>query len=147
MSKCAAVMIAAVALAAASVWVLPAYAAGGFVVVVNASNPTTSLSRSQVSNLFLRKTPSWSHGQKVQPVDLSASNPIRGKFSVAIHRKSVGAIKAYWSQRLFEGKIVPPPELSTEGAIAAYLRDNRGAVGYLSASASLGGLKIVQVTN
>ena len=147
MSKFAAVAIAAVVLAAISAWVLPAYAAGGFVIVVNTSNPTTSLSRSQVSNLFLRKTPSWSHGQKVQPVDLSAGSPIRGKFSIAIHRKSVGAIKAYWSQRLFEGKIVPPPELSSESAIAEYLRANRGAVGYLSASASLAGLKIIQVTN
>ena len=81
------------------------------------------------------------------PVDLAASNPIRGKFSIVIHKKSVGAIKAYWSQRLFEGKIVPPPELGSEGALTAYVRDNRGAIGYVSAGASLAELKIIKVTN
>ena len=50
----------------------PAPAQGDFKVVVNASNPATSLKASEVSDLFLRKTERWEGGFRASPVDQPA---------------------------------------------------------------------------
>ena len=41
----------------------------GYQVVVNSSNPSSSMAKVDVARIFLKKTTSWSHGLKVQPVD------------------------------------------------------------------------------
>ena len=43
----------------------------GFKVVVQASNPIKSITRTQLSRLFLKKTSTWESGEHVVPVDQS----------------------------------------------------------------------------
>src|SRR5919108_5215675 len=46
-----------------------AWAQEGYRIIVNPANPTSTLSKAQVSNLFLRRTVSWDDGRSVAPVD------------------------------------------------------------------------------
>ncbi len=119
-----------------------------YVVVVNAANPVNTLSEEELSRLFLRKTIRWPNGGDATPVDLSEQAAIRESFSRDLFHKSVEAIKAYWQSQLFSGRGVPPVELASEDAVLAYVRANAGAVGYVSAGATLGtGVRRVQVGN
>ena len=109
-----------------------------FVVVVNVTNPASSIGRSQLAALFTKKEQSWSDGSPAFPVDLPADDPTREAFTAAIHGKSANAIRAYWQQQIFSGRQVPPPERDSDEQVLAYVRTTVGAVGYVRPTARLG---------
>ena len=121
-----------------------ASAGEGYKVVVNPSNPTSSLSRTQLSALFLKKT-AWPSGQAVQPIDLAEDSAVRRAFTTAVHGRPVSAIKAYWQQKVFTGRDVQPTEESAEAAVVAFVRSNPGAVGYVTEATATGDLKVLTV--
>ena len=115
-----------------------------FVVVVNATNPASSIARSELAALFTRKEESWGDGTPAFPVDLPADDPVREAFTAAIHGKTPQAIRAYWQQQSFSGRAVPPPERDSDEQVLAYVRTTVGAVGYVRATARLGpGVKVL----
>lgn len=111
---------------------------GAFRLVVNASNGITSLTRDEVSQYFLKKRTTWPAGQAVQPVDQTDESAARRAFSKAVLKKDVGAVKSYWQTQIFAGRGVPPPEKASDAAVLAFVEANAGAIGYVSADASLG---------
>ena len=119
-------------------------AQASFVVVVNVTNPASSIGRSELAALFTKKEQSWSDGTPAFPVDLPADDPTRDAFTVAIHGKSSQAIRAYWQQQIFSGRQVPPPERDSDEQVLAYVRSTVGAVGYVRPTARLGpGVKVL----
>ena len=124
-----------------------AVAAADFVVVVHPSNPVSSLTRTDPSRLFLRSSTLWSNGEHVKPVDLGKSSPIRAAFTKEILGRSMGAIDQYWTQSVFSGRAVPPPEKRSAAEVVAYVRENPGAIGYVTAGASTEGVRRVSVSD
>jgi ABC-type phosphate transport system substrate-binding protein len=120
--------------------------AGSFTVVVNAANPTVSLTADEISKMFFKKTLRWSDGEKVLPVDLSEQSPVRESFSAQIHGRPTAAVKAYWQKMIFSGRDVPPLEKPSAEDALAYVRANPGAIGYVAAGTNLGnGVKALNV--
>ena len=113
--------------------------------MVNAANPTTNLSRAELARLFLKKVPKWPDGQTVQPADQERVSPVRQAFSKAIHQKDVDAIASYWQVLVFSGREVPPRIVKSDAEMLQFVRDNPGAVGYVSEDAPLAGVKAVAV--
>jgi len=122
--------------------------ADGYMVLVNAGNPVTTLSRAEVSKLFLRRTPKWPAGQAVEPVDLADGSRLREVFSKQVHGRPAVAIRAFWQQEVFSGRGVPPVEKSDDAQVVELVRANPNAIGYVSPAADLGrgGVKVLQVT-
>ena len=128
-------------------WVLTgSVAADSFVVIVNDAGPVSALSAQEISDLFLGKSAKWSDGTAVAPVDLSESSPARASFTRRVHGKGVTAIKSYWQKMIFSGRAVPPPEKGSPADVVAFVRAQRGAIGYVPPGTPLGaGVKIVSV--
>jgi TonB family protein len=116
-----------------------------FVVIVHPSNSLTMLTRSEVSNLFLKESALWSDDTVVEPVDLGGESPIREAFSLEIHNRSAGNIRSYWQREIFSGGLVPPLEIESEEQVIDYVRQRPGAIGYVSAGSELDGVKTVAV--
>jgi ABC-type phosphate transport system substrate-binding protein len=114
-------------------------------VVVNEANQVSSLSREELSDLFLKKSSAWPNGELVLPVDQFDKTEIREGFNRHIHRKTNAAVRAYWQQRIFSGRDIPPPEKESDAAVIAFVRRNPGAIGYVSADAPVAGVKIMAV--
>ena len=119
--------------------------ADAYKVIVNADNPTTSLTKKKISNMFLNKVKKWDHGPKVKSVDQPASKPVRDKFSKDVHKKSARSIKSYWQQELFSGSRVPPAEKGSDSEVVRFVESNPGAIGYVSGSADVGSTKVINV--
>lgn len=117
-----------------------------FKIIVNPANDISSLTKEQLSDLFLKKVTQWENGRKALPVDQVTSSPIREKFSKEIHEKSVTAINSYWRQKIFTGRDVPPPEKSSDADVLAYIAENADAVGYVSANAPIDKVKVLKIT-
>ena len=123
----------------------PLAAQQGYVVIVNDANGVSQVSAGELSRMFMKKLNRWQSGLDVVPVDLPESAAAREAFSAAVHGKAVSAVHAFWQQQIFSGRAVPPAEKASDEQVIAFVRSTPGAVGYVSAGASLSGVKRVQV--
>jgi hypothetical protein len=87
----------------------------------------------------------WSDDTVVQPVDRGPGAAVRQRFSESVLKRSITAVKSHWQQLIFSGRGIPPPELDDDDSIIAYVMTHQGAVGYVSASAQLHGVKQLDV--
>jgi ABC-type phosphate transport system substrate-binding protein len=127
---------------AAILAVLPAAAlASEFVLVAHPSVSATTLSRAEASRMFMRLQTTWPDGGHVRPVDQAKSSPLRDAFSREVLGKSPSAVDQYWTQAIFSGRAVPPVEKRSDADVLAYVRENPGAIGYVSASSPAEGVK------
>jgi TonB family protein len=119
-------------------------AQGGYRIVVNPSNPVSALSKTQLSKLFLEKA-TWDDGGVVSPVDLLPTSPIRDGFS----REVLGVPVPVAIERIRDTAKAaggnPPPAVASDREVLAYVRLKPGAIGYVSLSADISGVKVVSV--
>jgi ABC-type phosphate transport system substrate-binding protein len=135
----------AVALAAAALAVTPLVGEAeghGFKIVVNEDCPAPSLTRDQISRLFLGRAAEWPGGLHALPVDQREGSPVREAFTRAIHRRSVSAVKLLWQQAIFSGRGLPPPEASGDAAVPAHVMSQPEAIGYVSATSPTDGVVV-----
>ena len=118
----------------------------GYKVVVNPSNPMSSISKDDVSRIFLKKNNKFPDGRSASPVDLAVNSSIRESFSRDVMGKSASSVDAYWQQQIFSGKDVPPAQKSEGGALD-FVRSNGNGIAYVSAGADTDGLKVISVND
>ncbi len=117
-----------------------------FQVVVHSANPVESLSRSQLSAIFMKRIRSWPGGGEIVPVESPVRSPLRERFSRAVHGKSVAFVVRYWQRLIFAGRGIPPQELPSDAAVLDLVKSHRGAIGYISAETPPGdGVKVIAV--
>lgn len=114
------------------------------------AHPDASVDRidaGTLSRIFLKKTERWEDGSRIFPVDQVESSPVREAFSREVHGRSVAAIKAYWQQRIFSGREVPPPEKVSDRDVVEFVRATPGAVGYVASGTPIQGVETVEVVD
>ena len=115
-------------------------------IIINPKNSATSVDRTFLQDAFLKKTTRWGNGEVLRPADQATSSGTRKTFTQAVLGRSVGAVQAYWQQRIFSGRDVPPPELESDDKVVAYVLKYEGAVGYVSRTANVGAARTVGVS-
>ncbi|MGP1666931.1 MAG: phosphate ABC transporter substrate-binding protein [Rhodanobacter sp.] len=111
----------------------PAFA--GVVVITSAKSPVKTLSKDDVSALYLGKTTSLPGSGSAKLYDLTDANPNREKFYQAATGKSASQVKSVWSRLVFSGRAVPPKELANDAAVVKAVAADPNAVGYVDSSA------------
>ena len=117
----------------------------GFQVIVNSANPVSALTQDDIARLFLKERKSWDGGLAVEPVDQRARSDVREAFSTAALGRSPRAVIVHWQQQIFSGRNVQPRELESDDAVVEYVRTHAGAVGYVSPSGAVSGVKTVEI--
>ena len=116
-----------------------------FQVIINPENPASRASRDEISEMFLKKTRRWSDGKEVLPINLESQAGARASFSETIHGRSVANIESYWQQQIFSGRAKPPLVVAGDEQMMAEVSRSPGAIGYVSATAQLSGVKKLSV--
>jgi hypothetical protein len=116
-----------------------------FIVIVNPGNRLRAVSHAFLRAAFLRKATTWSSGETIRPVELGKRFAARARFARKVLRKTPAQRRAYWTQQIFSGKGIPPPEADSEAAMIAYVRRHPGAVGYLPVTADPEGLIVLAI--
>jgi ABC-type phosphate transport system substrate-binding protein len=109
----------------------------GFVVIVNAGNPVSTLSREAAARIFLKRLSTWSSGERTKPVDLAAGSATRESFSRQVLGQSAKAIEELWQKQIYSGRDVPPPQKASEAEVIDYVARTPGAIGYVPAGSPL----------
>ena len=117
-----------------------------FIVVVHESNPTTSISRDELSRIFLKKITVWRTKRPVTVVDQRESAKVREQFTRTVHRREVSSVASFWQQQIFAGRAVPPAQRTNDADVMLFVANNPDAIGYVNAGATLSpGVKAVVV--
>ncbi len=102
------------------------------VLVANASVPVSAIDVREARRIFLLRQRFWPHGQRIAPVNLPATSPLRRDFSERLLGRSVRDMSEYWNDLYFHGT-EPPPVLESERAVLLYVVRTAGAIGYVRA--------------
>jgi ABC-type phosphate transport system substrate-binding protein len=118
-----------------------------FQVIVHRTNPVASISRAELSAIYMKRVRSWTDGMEIVAVEQPARSRVRGEFSRVVHGKSVAFVTRYWQRVIFAGRGVPPAELKSNEAVIDFVRARRGAIGYIDAGTKPGDdVKVIAVT-
>lgn len=125
----------------------PAVAEESFKVIANLEVSVESLSRMQLSDLFLKRASTFPGGGRAVPVDLSEDNRAFDAFCQGVHGKPGSLIRAFWKKVAATGRDAPPAVRRSDEEMLAFVRTTRGAIGYVSGAASTNGVKVIRVGN
>ena len=127
-----------------------AEATDSFVVVVNASVAGTTVRRTDLAAVFLKKAVRWGDGSPANPVDQSGTSPVRKGFSEAVLHMPVMGVVQYWGKQLVSmaNSVRPPTVKASDEEVLAYVAKTSGAVGYISSATALPpGVKAVTIVD
>lgn len=116
------------------------------VAVVSAKSPVTTLSRSQVADIFLGKTTRFPDGSQAVPIDQSEGTPARDEFYSVVAGKSAAQMKAYWSKIIFTGRGQPPRAVPNGSEAKKVIAANLNTIGYIESKLVDDTLRVVIVT-
>jgi ABC-type phosphate transport system substrate-binding protein len=119
--------------------------AAGYQVIVNTKNSHGEARRELIADIFLKRATRWDTSESALPVDLRLDSPVRKAFSQGVLGRSVAAVRSYWTQRIFSGRDVPPPELPSDEAVGKFVATHPGAVGYIGPGPVPTGTKRLEV--
>ena len=113
--------------------------------VVSARSAVTTLTTSQLVDIFLGKESRFPNGQPAIPIDQADGSAVRDQFYAHYAGRSPAELKAYWSKLIFTGKSQPPREAGSLEKLRHALYMNPYAIGYMRRSEIDGSLRIVEV--
>jgi len=106
-------------------------AEGGYIVIVNASNPNQELSKVQLQNYYLKKENIWTQsGAKAFPIDLPTSDVLSRRFAEEILDMKVQQLGAYWNKAKAQG-LKKPKVIKTSQAVVLKVGTFEGGIGYV----------------
>jgi hypothetical protein len=116
-----------------------------FIVIVHPENAIMHADKKFIADGFLKKRTRWSNDSVMKPIDQKKTANVRAVFSRRVLDRSVSSVRTYWNQIVFSGRGVPPPEVDSDAAVIKFVATNPGAIGYVTTSSKLEGVKVIQV--
>lgn len=112
-------------------------------VIVHPSSEINSLTRNEISRLFLGKITKIPAGAHAIPINQDEGTAEREKFIAEVCKKTSSAYKAHWSRLVFTGKGVAPQNAGDDAAIKAMVASNPKLIGYIDSSLVDATVKVV----
>lgn len=111
-------------------------------VIVNPGNGDT-LTKDDISSLYLAKNKSFPNGKNAIPLDRPEGSPLRVEFITKVVGKDEAQMKAYWSRLIFTGKGVPPKIVDSDEEVKEMVARNIDAIGFIDAATADDTVKVI----
>ncbi len=118
--------------------------AGGVKIVANRSVAANSVSLAELKSVYLQEKNALVDGTHVQPV-LAKGGAVHEAFLRQYLDKSDPALQIYYRSLVFTGKGSMPRAVQSDAEMLSYVAKTKGAIGYVSASAGVEGVKVLEV--
>ena len=122
-------------------WV-PVGQAGGLVVIASPKVPDNAISVEQLADIYTLKKVYWANELEVVPVNREAGSPVREKFSETIFNLPPRKLAEHWYRLRFQGKF-PPLIRTSDEEVLSFVHNVPGAIGYIDASKTPTGVKVL----
>jgi ABC-type phosphate transport system substrate-binding protein len=111
-------------------------------VIAHPSVDETSLSRTNVTDIYTLTTTMWSDRSSVVVVDIRSDQPIKKRFYQEIG-KNPADLRKSWMRSVLSGDAKAPEMVDSEDEVIQKVASTRGAIGYVSASKVPGNVKVL----
>jgi ABC-type phosphate transport system substrate-binding protein len=101
------------------------------VAVVSSKSTVTTLSKSDVMDIFLGRASRFPNGAEAVPIDQAVGSPVRDEFYLKVLGKSPAQIKAFWSNIIFTGRGRPPRAVADSAEVKKRIIEDPAAIGYI----------------
>lgn len=118
--------------------------AGDVKIIANPSIGTDVISAAELRGVFLLQRKKLKDGSSVEPV-LQKQGDVNSAFLKAFLSRDSEEMHMYYQGIVFTGKASMPKQLSSDPEVVEYVAKTRGAIGYVSATANTGGVKVLTV--
>ncbi len=108
-------------------------------IIVNKNNPLDTITKQQVVDLYMGRTPYFPSGGAVMKLDAPSTSALRKAFYFTLVNMSLPEINAYWARLMFSGRATPPMQVPQEQDIVKLVSGNVNAIAYVP-KASIGEL-------
>lgn len=119
------------------------HASEDYVVVVNPLNPTSTINKNELIDIYMGKRSAFPGGNQAFPLDFEMNSDFRTGFYQALLGIPVARVNAYWSRIRFSGKVRPPMSQPDLAAVLDYVSNNEMAIAYIPESAITDKVKVV----
>jgi ABC-type phosphate transport system substrate-binding protein len=123
-----------------------AQALADVVAVVSAKSSVTTLSKSQVADIFMGKMARFPDGTLAVPIDQSEGTAVRDEFYSKVAGKSSVQMKAHWSKIIFTGRGRPPPTVASSSDAKKRVAANPQIIGYIESNLVDESVRVVTLT-
>jgi ABC-type phosphate transport system substrate-binding protein len=113
------------------------------VAVVSSTSAVTTLSKTQLTDIFLGKVSRFPDGSPAIPIDQEEGSPVREEFYLTYAGRSPAQVKSYWAKIIFTGRGQPPKAVSNSVDVRRLLAANPQAISYVERSAVDASVKIL----
>ena len=117
-----------------------------FVVVVNKSNSTRTISIVELRRMFLKQSRMWPSAEPVVPVDWDATSEVRQEFSRTVLNRTVREMADFWVQQSLSQGLAPPSTQKSAKAVLRFVSSVPGAISYVPTGDLDGTVKVVTVS-
>lgn len=114
------------------------------VAVVSAKSAITTLTKTQLADIFLGRVSRFPNGAQAVPVDQAEEAPARAVFYAQLVGRSAPQMKAYWSKIIFTGRGQPPQEVRSNEELKRRIAQDSNAIGYIDESLVDDSIKVVR---
>jgi hypothetical protein len=121
-----------------------AASAADFKVIANPGVKVEEISANDLKEVFLATKTSLGDGTHVEPV-WEKGGATHEAFLKEYVGKTDAAVGTYYRSLVFTGKASMPKTLATDAEVVGYVEKTKGAIGYVSATASTGSTKVLEV--
>lgn len=125
---------------------MSAFAQGGIKFIVNANNPASSITQTQLQDFFLKRARTWPNGEAIRFFDRVDDSSVRNIFLKTYMKRTARQLEQYWiGQKLYSGDSAPT-QLSSDAQVGTLVSRFPGGIGYVSSEfTGPGGVKTIQV--
>ncbi|RDI97563.1 hypothetical protein DVT68_14800 [Dyella solisilvae] len=100
-------------------------------IITAPSPPQLTIDQNTLRNVYLKKIFVDGSGQRLTPVNLPSSAPLREAFSRVVLEMDGTQLQDYWDRQYFQG-VSPPYVLGSQDAVVRFVSTTPGAIGYVA---------------
>lgn len=113
-------------------------------IIANESVPKQKISNYEISNIYGAKIVKWSNGDKIV-VTMYKKGAVHENFSDLILGTTPARLKGVWKKVIFTGSGNPPKIFKTEADLVAFVKETKGAIGYIDGNTPHEGVKLLDL--
>jgi ABC-type phosphate transport system substrate-binding protein len=131
-------------LAILAAWATAAVADESLVVIVNPANNVSTLSLSDLQNIYRGEKARWPNGKLILLLMPAPGSPERSAVLKKVYKMSEGDYVKYFIQASFTGEVsAAPKDLGSAAQVKEAVASNPGAIGYVKQSDADSTVKVI----
>ncbi len=113
-------------------------------VIAHPDTQIGTVSKGRLRQIYLNRSKKWSDGGRIH-LTILANTPTTVIFMDKYLGKSCTQFDRYWKRQLFSGKGIPPEYFSSLKDLLDYIRNTKGAIGFIDSDIPPEGVSILKL--